>query len=298
MSIGPSAQYLYVNDGNPGVVHALYHHFAKHTLGVVKEKDSIDQTTRSVEFPVNILKMDGHLRSNNDYLYDVTTLLRQLLSEIPDGILGSKYLFHVLKQIHGHRFAEAKVDKDPGREEYIHGAPLTTGAKVRMITLALLAMTSDLQLELICAVFGLLSMTEDESAFREFYHTRVVHPGRRYCGMCTGYPRNDILASAFAPILAGFDGSDVLRKPTKLTQGPAEDVVQMMITQWKLITLQMRQWGVLMEESTKMIPPMEEKLPEIIMRCFSCNMTVPKDANHQCPKPGYFSKSGRSSRCY
>ena len=295
-SLGPSAQHLYVNDGNPGVVHALYHHFAKHILGAVKEKDSIDQTTRSIAFPEHILRMDGHLRRNNDYLYDVTTLLRQLLSEIPDGILGSKYLFHALKQIQGHRFTSAKVDKDPGREEYVHEAPPTIGAKVRMITLALIAMTTDLQLELICAVFGLLSMTEDESAFRDFYHTKVVHPGRPYCGVCTGYPRKDMLASAFGPVLAGFEGADVLHKPTKLTRGPAEDVVIMMITQWKLITLQMRQWGLLMDDDAGPIPPMEEKLPEIVMRCFSCNMTVPENTLHRCSKPGYFSRSAHSSR--
>lgn len=300
-SIGPSAQYLYVNEGNPGVIHALYYHFAKQVLGDVLEKDIVTRTTRSLDFPIHILRIDGHPRKLDDYLHDVTALLRQLLSEVPSGILGSKYLFRVLRQILKHQFTSDRVDKDPGRREYVRETSSIDAAKVRMITLALIALTTELQLELICAVFSLLTMTDDESACRQYYHTQSIHPGRPDCTFCMAYPRKDIIASAYCQLLTGYEGPNILHKPVRMRQGLAVEVMMMMITHWKSIVLQMQQWEVIAMRDAAPPPkqapiaPLKNPLPEIISRCFSCNQELPSRVSHHCPKRDFLARSSHSS---
>ncbi|KAL1956036.1 hypothetical protein VTO42DRAFT_7851 [Malbranchea cinnamomea] len=289
---GPSTQYLYVNQGNQGVVTTLYSHFAKQVVGPVTAKDAITQTTRPIDFPVKILNIEGHPRKHDEYLYDVGALLRQFLSEIPGGILGSRSLFQVLKQIHSHKFTTDAVRKDPGRREYIRETSPEMGAKVRMIMLAVVALTTDMQLELICAVFGLLALTHEESTIREQFHTLTIHPFEKTCSNCCGYPKMSILASAFGPLLydtSGFNNSDVLQQPITMGPGLVEDVMYMMIGYWRLIASQMRKWGVM----TSVGDPTPSRgksiyrnqLPDIVSPCLSCGQKLPNEPPYNCRNP-------------
>ena len=246
--LGPTEQYLYMRPGKQAVVCALYSHYAKHVLGAMRARYSISKTTRPIEFPRDILDLEGSPRNRNESVYDVATFFQLRLSELPGGILGDAYLFRVLKQIHDHNFVPELVFQDPGRKEYVCESPPSTGTRVRMIALALIALTTDMQFELICAVFGLLSMTLDESQLKEIFHSEHLHVGEPPCDKCRGYPKMNELVSAFAPLLydtGGISDANILRDPVHVENGHEYDVMTMMISLWRLVVRQLRQWEVI-----------------------------------------------------
>lgn len=214
----------------------------------MRARKIISKTTRPIDFPRGILNLEESPRKIDECLYDVATFFRLRLSELPGGILGNAYLFRVLKQIHDHNFTPELVFQDPGRKEYVWETPPSTGTRVRMIALALVSLTSDMQFELICAAFGLVSLTLEESRLRELFHSEHIHPGERSCAQCRGYPKIDVLASAFAPLLydtSGISDSDILRESVHVENGHGQDVVAMLVSLWRLVVLQLRQWEVI-----------------------------------------------------
>ncbi|EDN05918.1 predicted protein [Histoplasma mississippiense (nom. inval.)] len=150
---------------NNDIVLSLYSKYANQVLSAALKTDTIDKTTRAVRPPTAFVPQLGNPSGRNtDFIHDVSMVFRHLLWGIPGGILGSVYLGEVLQRIQQHEFKTSLVIKDPYRSEYRLDLPLPTAAKIRLIALALAGLTNDLQLDLICAVFGLLSFTVDENA--------------------------------------------------------------------------------------------------------------------------------------
>lgn len=181
------------------------------------------------------------------HVQDISTVLRHFLCELPGGILGSSSLYRVLEQIHDKDLTEMKELRDPGRKEYIKGVPMALAAKVRMITLALLALTTDMQLELICAIFGLLALTADECADRKVSHQYLHPPGTASCDFCITLPTPRTLGRVFGSFL--YDVKNVRElQPTvqfKLADGTqSADVATMLIELWKHISTQLRRCEV------------------------------------------------------
>jgi hypothetical protein len=117
-----------------------------------------------------------------------------------------------------------------------------------MITLALVSLTSEMQLELICGVFGLLYQTLEESRMRGEFHTNRLHPTRSTCSLCRGYPAIEVLSSAFAPMLydtQNLSHADILHKPVTRGYRHAEEVVGMLLMHWPGIVMQLQQWEVI-----------------------------------------------------
>ncbi|KFA46978.1 hypothetical protein S40293_09788 [Stachybotrys chartarum IBT 40293] len=137
-----TAQYLAQNattrgifriPGSVKIVNALFHYYCHTESGGVH----IASTVRCTNLP-------QHIQAS---VHDVASTFKRLLSVLPGGILGSKALFDALVAIH------SRLQGDP---EF----PRTKQTKIRarLIALAIGTVKSHYRRELICAVFGLLSL--------------------------------------------------------------------------------------------------------------------------------------------
>ncbi|OAL70532.1 hypothetical protein A7D00_5498 [Trichophyton violaceum] len=238
---GTSAPYGYGSACDESVVFAPYSHYANQIVRAERSKDTINRTTRSIRLPSGYVYKCARTKGDA-HVQDISTVLRHFLCELPGGILGSSSLYSVLAQIHDKNFTEMKDRRDPGRREYIKGVAMPVAAKVRMITLALLALTTDMQLELICAIFGLLALTADECADRKVSHQYLHPPGTASCDFCITLPTPRTLGRVFGSFL--YDVKNVRElQPTvrfKLAEGTqSADVATMLIELWKHISTQL-----------------------------------------------------------
>lgn len=158
--------------GSVRVVNTLFDYYC-HT-----EKGGIDiaGTVRCANLPMHIQVS----------VHDVASTFKRLLSILPGGILGSLHIFDALVAIH------SQLNGDP---EF----PRTKQTKVRarLIALAISTIQSQFRRELVCAVFGLLSLVGRvaEVAPREDDGGRPLPTGD-LMGYCA-------LGIVFGPLLLG-----------------------------------------------------------------------------------------------
>jgi hypothetical protein len=141
----------------PTCIRATAHHIAQHvtTRGIFRIPGSIRVVnmlfdyyccTDNIEITntVRCANLPMHVQAS---VHDVASTFKRLLSVMPGGILGSLALFDALVAIH------SQLQGDP---EF----PRTKQTKVRarLIALAIATVQSQFRRELICAVFGLLSL--------------------------------------------------------------------------------------------------------------------------------------------
>ncbi|KAK7747171.1 hypothetical protein SLS62_009113 [Diatrype stigma] len=138
--------------------------------------NKIAQTTRRPVLP-------SHIKFN---IHDVASTFKKLLSGLPGGILGSLSILDALVAIH------SQLDCGPENSR-----TKETKLRARLIALAIGSVTSQYQRELICAVFGLLSLVgrTAETTPREDV---VGHP--LPTGDLMGY---NALSIVFGPLLVG-----------------------------------------------------------------------------------------------
>ncbi|EFE42359.1 conserved hypothetical protein [Trichophyton verrucosum HKI 0517] len=253
--LGGESNITFPREYEPGILRlptcmAAPIHFLLQHVRAERSKDTINRTMRSIRLPSGYVYKCARTKGDA-HVQDISTVLRHFLCELPGGILGSSSLYSVLAQIHGKNFTEMRDLRDPGRREYIKGVAMPVAAKVRMITLALLALTTDMQLELICAIFGLLALTADECADRKVSHQYLHPPGTASCDFCITLPTPRTLGRVFGSFL--YDVKNVRElQPTvqfKLAEGTqSADVATMLIELWKHISTQLRRWEVFENE--------------------------------------------------
>ncbi|PGG96423.1 hypothetical protein GX51_07829 [Blastomyces parvus] len=218
------------------VVLSLYSQYAHQVLSAAMRKDTIDKTTRAVRQPNALVPPpDNPSGSNTRFIHDVSTVFKHLLCGIPGGILGSVYLGKVLRQIQQHEFITPSVMKDPHRMEYRPDLPLPTAAKIRLIALALAALTSDMQLDLICAVFGLLAFTVDENAK---IRNAPDYNNNNYCIL----PDSELLDGIFSFVLVDPRSTAVTADENFILKDAGahyEGLVKMIVDHWKDIYVQL-----------------------------------------------------------
>ncbi len=157
--------------GSVRIVNALYDYYcAEH------DADEISRTIRCPNLPLNI-KAGVH---------DVASTFKRFLAGLPGGILGSLSLFDALIAIHSQLKGEPEYNRTKQSK-----------LRARLIALAIGALKSQYRRELICAVFGLLSLIgrTAEKTPREDEHGRPL-------------PTNDLmgynaLGIVFGPLLVG-----------------------------------------------------------------------------------------------
>ncbi|OJD27684.1 hypothetical protein ACJ73_00930 [Blastomyces percursus] len=218
------------------VVRSLYSEYAHQVLSAEMRKDTIDKTTRAVRQPNALVPpLDNTSGRNIRFIHDVSTVFKHLLCGIPGGILGSAYLVKVLRQIQAHEFKTFSVIKDPHRREYRPDLPLPKAAKIRLVALALAALTSDMQLDFICAVFGLLAFTADENA-------KIRNAPDFNNNNFFTLPDSESLDGIFGFVLVDSSSTPLIPDENFILQDPGicyEGIMKMIIDNWKDIYVQL-----------------------------------------------------------
>ncbi|ODH46398.1 hypothetical protein GX48_07525 [Paracoccidioides brasiliensis] len=237
LKYGPGIDYLYEDHGDNEVVCTLYSQYADQVLSAETSMDKIDKTTRVVEQPTELMPPPGPTSAQGPgFVHDVSTVFCHLLCGLPGGILGSKNLCEVLQKIQEYDFENPLVARDAERGGYLPDLPLPMAAKIRLIAHALVAMTNDLQFDLICSVFGLLSFTADVNA--------KISSLRNFTTWLK-LPDSSLMAKRFSFVLAepksirlAVDKDSVVGDPEMNT------TMEMVIDHWKDICLQFRRMGI------------------------------------------------------
>jgi len=122
----------------------------------------------------------------NASVHDVASAFKKFLAGLPGGILGSLALFDALFAVHSQVYADPELNRTK-----------LSKLRARLIALAIGTLKSQYRRELICAVFGLLSLIgrTAETASREDEHGRPL-------------PTSDLmgytaLGTVFGPLLVG-----------------------------------------------------------------------------------------------
>ncbi|KAJ5690101.1 hypothetical protein N7462_004493 [Penicillium macrosclerotiorum] len=228
---GLSAAELFLEPGDLKSAINLYDHFASQVLSAEKEESKIAMTMRVVAMP--------HWEDDAEpvLVLSVGWTLKALLSGLPGGILGSPRLYQTLRDI-------------------CHTEGIPVAGRVRLITLAIVALTSEMQCALLCAIFGLLTGLLQEPASPEL----ALHPHQPQAPAEQAAPgtvvrpvasvsKADRLARVFGPLLIGTGPRDhnhaVQPNPVEaVEQEIAEDrVAGMLLEHWRSVSRNLRDWA-------------------------------------------------------
>ncbi|KGO70732.1 Rho GTPase activation protein [Penicillium expansum] len=139
---------IFIQSGDLKTAIRLYDHFASQVLEVEKDESKISLTMRVVAMP--------QLREDSAPVLSVAWALKAVLAGLPNGILGSVRLYQVLREMYYHSIPNQSHQlRVP---DCISDASPMTAARVQLMCLALIALAPEMQRDLICAVFGLLSL--------------------------------------------------------------------------------------------------------------------------------------------
>ncbi|KAJ5909127.1 Rho GTPase activation protein [Penicillium taxi] len=199
---------LFINPGNMKAAVRLYDHFASQVLSVQND-EKIAMTMRVVGMP----HWETGSPSTTPVL-SVGLVFKELLAGLPDGILGSLPLYHALQGVN-------------------RAAP-ENPARARLITLAIVAFTSEMQCALICAVFGFLSGLVSKAE----HSAEAQDAGTSDRVVATLDSAG--LVRTFGPLLVGVQQSD----PQRQVEQEVEDsrVMKMLLGDWREVNRQMRNW--------------------------------------------------------
>ncbi|GJN74874.1 hypothetical protein PLICBS_008967 [Purpureocillium lilacinum] len=188
--------------GSVRIVTALFDHYCY----LAKDSDDIASTVRCANLP-------GHIPYA---IHDVASTFKRLLSVLPGGILGSLALLDALVAIHSQLNGEPEFPRTK-----------QTKVRARLIALAIGTVKSQFRRELICSVFGLLSLIgrAAEVTPREDKDGRPLPTGD-----LMGYTA---LGIVFGPLLVG----DLLDQYNM-------KLAKMLVSNWRDIVRQMKSLGL------------------------------------------------------
>lgn len=220
----------------------MYDHYANQVLSAEKEKYKIDMTMRECNLPSDSAGSDrDYLFNGGFHVHSVGCVFKQLLAGLPGGILGSAELYRTLVDIYERRFFDAEVDSSESR---LAGISSAASMRIKVIALAILALTSEMQLALICAVFGLCAVLlhETERLIEiERQTLKTESSGANLAGLLD----LEHLARVFGPLLTSTSEStshDAFLNVEREIQG--ERVAVMLIENWRSVSRQLKVWEV------------------------------------------------------
>ncbi|OJJ37346.1 hypothetical protein ASPWEDRAFT_170832 [Aspergillus wentii DTO 134E9] len=220
----------------------MYDHFAHQVLTAERENEKIEVTMRRGTMPLDLAGMlDADIPGKSPpRALSVAWVFKSLLAGLPGGILGSTQLYHVLLNIYYGRVSEYELERV---DSYLEGISAPDNDRSKAIALAILALTSEFQLELICAVFGLcasLLHETDRMVMAEQYCVRNGMPSS--FGM--GLMNIEELSWVFGTLLMGTGQEDrrdtfgVIKREIE-----SQRVAYMVMDHWRSISRQFRRWG-------------------------------------------------------
>ncbi|OJJ51032.1 hypothetical protein ASPZODRAFT_138155 [Penicilliopsis zonata CBS 506.65] len=252
------ARGLFFDHGDLRVAIRLYEHFAGQVLEAEKEQGIIQMTTRGNSLTQVLDDLNPSCpRKRYNQILSVGYVFQSLLAGLPAGILGSPELYQVLLDIYFRCFSGAEL---VGSRTGLAGLTQASAGKIQAIALATIALTSPMQFQLICAVFGLCAVLLHETK-RLFELDKLARgidlPSTR---LVAGLPDLERLGQVFGPLLMnGADeggGSPRRRGGNQLSSNESEDILaaaqrevdgarvaRMLIENWHAVSRQVRVWG-------------------------------------------------------
>ncbi|KAL2865182.1 uncharacterized protein BJX67DRAFT_189651 [Aspergillus lucknowensis] len=240
----PTVQNLFIDVGDLEIAIRAYDYFARQVLSAEKEKSRIHMTMRSSRMPSFLEEgLDqGPEILNLTQVLSVAFAFKQLLAGLPGGVLGSLQLYRILVNI-----CRGRISRGPAQRtgSCLAGLSPEEYAKVRAISLAILALTSSMQLNLICGVFGLCSLLLHE-AERMWELERRQHrrcSSHRLSGGTVEKLSLDQLAATLGPLLTDtqrVDEPDTFQAIQEEIE--SQRVVVLLIENWRSISRQLRIW--------------------------------------------------------
>jgi hypothetical protein len=238
------AQNLFVDPGDLETATQTYNHFADQVLSAEKDRIKIHMTMRSSKMPSFLDKVsEPNMETQNSaQVLGVAFTFRALLEGLPGGILGSMQLYRVLVNICRGRIAQGPAQRTG---TCLAGLSPEDYVKVRAISLAILALTSSMQLNLICGVFGLCSLLLHETERMSELQRRHHRCSSNRCPTISNAEKLslDRLTATLGPLLTDSQQSD---NPDTFfaIQEEIENqrVAALLIRNWRSISRQLRIW--------------------------------------------------------
>lgn len=221
----------------------IYDHFANQVLSAEKENDTIQMTMRGSDMPPDLIVLNRSSRAKDtSQVQAVACVFKSLLAGLPGGVLGSVTLYNALVGISRRPFSESEFNDG---KSYLGGLTPASSAKVHAITLAVLAMTSEMQLELICAVFGLCTVL--------LYETKRVTEFQRLAGSTQNHrpvPLSGLLdlnrlSHFFGPVLIDPENELQASSTGSAKKAECETVTRMLIENWRNVSRLLKVWAAL-----------------------------------------------------
>lgn len=214
------------------VASRIYDHFANQILTPEDEVTGKTTVRRSLDFSTEVF---GVCSNSEEFLrgrfhvLSVAWAFKYILACIPGGILGAPRLYSTLVDISHQTFPDEPAFPERG----LNGAlPEVSPTKARAISLAILALTNDMQLDFLCAIFGLCSFLDHETrTMLDFYRLKNIPLINRACLL----DRKRILLT-FAPLLCE-DTKDLNDDDYGCE---AFCVIAMMLDYWRVVSRQLR----------------------------------------------------------
>lgn len=224
---------------------AVYDYFAEQVLSAEREKDSrIQMTMRRASMPFELGRQKaGKVEDKGRYsearqgqVQAVGTVFQWLLGGLPGGILGSGTLYRALVGISKRRFSRTEFAEN-GRS-YLQGVTQAEFKRVQAMALAILGLTSEMHVELICAVFGVCRVMMYETE-------RRIRMGKR------GFLNEKRLVRWVGRVLTDSSSSS----SSSSEDSEMEQVTWMLMANWQDISRLLRIW------ERRGYPPRREAIP-------------------------------------
>ena len=168
----------------------------------------------------------------------VANVFKSLLSGLPGGILGSKKLYSILVDMYYATFSDCQLKRT---YSCLGGLSVVDATKVKAIAHAILALTSKMQLELICGVFGLCAVLLHETE-RNIELARQERGRAGSSFVLSGLMNVDRLGRVFGPLLINLATEANDSYGSNEREIESERVATMLITNWRDVSRQLRAW--------------------------------------------------------
>ncbi|KAL4974724.1 hypothetical protein BDW66DRAFT_80673 [Aspergillus desertorum] len=237
---GTLVQNLFADPGDLETATQAYHYFAQQVLSAEKERTKIHMTMRSSKMPEFLDDVSVSDEAQSSHILSVAFAFRALLAGLPGGILGSVQLWRMLVNIYHGRICPQSVQRTGS---CLAGLSAEDYAKVRAISLAIVALTTSMQLNLICGVFGLCSLLLHETERISEIERRQRRANRR---IVSGADKLSLerFTVTLGPLLIETrgQGDDPGTFRTGLDEIESQRVVTLLIGHWRSISRQLRIW--------------------------------------------------------
>lgn len=235
----PSVRNLFFDSGDPKSAARLYDRFANQVFSAEREGDKIEMTMRSSDMPLGLNIHLGTPARNATEVLTVANVFKSLLAGLPGEILGSKKLYAVMVDMYYARFSGCQLERT---YSCLGGLSVVDSTKVKAMAHAILALTSKMQLELICGVFGLCAVLLHETE-RNIEIERQAQRGKLGSSFVSGLMNVDRLGRVFGPLLINMgteENGDSYGSIEREIE--SERVATMLIANWRNVSRQLRAW--------------------------------------------------------